>query len=40
MKTYNGKKIFSGGWDEDLDNFGSVYETLSKICEVSMEDKF
>lgn len=39
MKAYNGEMTFSRSWDEDFDSCISIYETFSKMCEVSMEDK-
>ena len=39
MKAYVGKPIFTGNWDEDLDTCISVFNTLSKMCGMTDEDK-
>lgn len=39
MKAYYGKPIFSGGWDEGIDNFLGVYNTMTKMCEMTDEEK-
>lgn len=38
MKAYVGKDAFGGSWDEDLDNHISVYETLSRMFQVTKEE--
>lgn len=40
MKEYVGKTTFTGGWDEDLDSCIGVYETLTKMFEVTNDEMF
>lgn len=35
MKSYMGKQQFSGGYEEDLNNFFQLFETLVTICQVT-----
>lgn len=37
MKAFIGKPVFSGAYEEDLDNIYSMFDALSEICPVSPE---
>lgn len=39
MKSFAGKKTFSGFWEEDLDSIVSVFDTMGSMCEVGDKDK-
>lgn len=39
MKAYHGKPVFSGHWEEDLDGYVNIVNTMATIFEVSAQDK-
>lgn len=39
MTAFIGKPIFSGSWEEDLDNCISIFYTFANMCEITDEDK-
>lgn len=39
MKAFKGKRIFSGSWEEDLNNVISVYDTFASMCGKNADEK-
>lgn len=35
LKSYHGRKLYGGQWDEDLDGAIEVYEALTRLCGLS-----
>lgn len=39
MKAYYGNKLISGDWDENQNNDLKIYDTLTRMCQLTDDEK-